>query len=430
MDIKWPHSIEAERFVLAAIMLDKNAIAKVLGTLGGEEFYHEHHRLIFQHMLKLFKKETVIDVVTLSDELKKSNNLDRIGGVDELLTLIESIPTAANVTSHAKTVKEKALLRKLVVNSHKLLTGAQEGEGISALLAGACSDIMNLTAEVNGTIQGDDVYLPEETAFKALEMIERNIANPDKPRGVPTGFRKLDYFSKGLREFTVVAAQTGVGKTILGLNWAINIGILNGIPCLYINLEMDAESLIYRIVSNLSSIEEDLLTLGKCEKELKRLHKAIENIHKSKLLITGNVPRNINAIISLIYEYKIKYDIKVVFIDHLREVSPDGMPQDSQKRYLTIGDYCKSIKDICAKLGVRPVVIQQLNRDDTIADSKFIEERASLFCTLNRPDVNGNPYILKVHKNRGGMAPVEIELDFKGETLSMKERVSSSNMVY
>lgn len=419
-----PHNLEAERSVIAAILLDNKAYFKIMGIVGYRDFYQEAHKTIFYALDKLYAKADgeEVDTTKLCDFLSQKDKLESVGGPEYILALFDSIPTTANVISHARIVKEKSVLRKAATLGQKLyLEAIEEMRDADKMLDTTSSQLLDLLTEASGYSVAKDMLTPKQIASKGFDNIYAAIEHPGSLRGIAVGFPEFDYITKGLREFTLLAAETGRGKTALALNWAVGLGVKKQIPCLYINCEMASDDLIYRILSIISGIDEDDLTLGKCELQRKQVDKAVEKIAGSQLFITSNLPKSIHNIIALIYQHKIQYGIKVVFIDYLGEVEYDDLAHKEKSEYLTYGRWAKLIKDTCAKLDIKPVVIHQLNREGKIASSLKLERQASVFCTLELD--NTKNYFLRIKKNRGGRCPTSISLEFNKPTLTIKESV-------
>lgn len=414
-----PHNLMAEQGVLAAILLDDEAYFKAKGILSCQDFYQEAHQTIFYAFDQLYASNKDIDLIKLGDFLQQKDKLNDIGGTEYLLDLLDSLPTSANIKIDAQIVKEKSVLRRAATLGQKLyLEAIDDMQEANKILNTISNQLFELLTEASGC---QDIVSPQQMSSLGFDRIHEAMKHPGRIRGIAVGFPQLDFISKGLREFTLLAANTGMGKTVLSLNWAVSLGIKKEIPCLYINLEMSEEDLTFRIISILSGVEEDLITMGKCRSQMKQIENALEKIHASQLFITGNMPKTIHNIIALIYQYKTQHGIKVVFIDYLGEIEYDDLAHKEQSEYLTYGRWAQLIKNTCAKLDVKPVVIHQLNREGKIASSLKLERKASLFCTLEIDKKEG--YFLKIRKNRGGQCPTSITLDFNKPTLTIKEDV-------
>lgn len=416
-----PSHIEAERSVLAAILLDSKAYFKARGIIGFQDFYNEAHRIIFYALDQLYATSEDVDTIKLGDFLKQKDKLEEVGGTEYLIALLESIPTTANIETHARIVKEKSILRRVAALGQRLyLEALGDDQEVDKILGTTSNQLFELLIEASGYNTKQDLVSPQQMASRIFDKIHTAMEHPGKLRGIAVGFPEFDIISKGLREFTLLAADTGGGKTVLALNWAVNLGIKKQIPCLYINCEMSGEDLTYRIISILSGVEEDLLTMGKCGSLMKQVESSIAELNLSQLWVTSNMPKTIHNIIALIYQHKIQYGIKVVFVDYLGEIEYDALAHKEHSEYITYGRWAQVIKNTCAKLDIKPIVIHQLNREGKIASSLKLERKSSLFCTL---ELNKNKEtFLRIRKNRGGRCPVNIALDFNKPTLTIREQ--------
>ena len=232
-----PRNEQAEQNVIAAILLDSKAYFTAKGIIDWRDFHFKKHRVIFYALEKLYAEHgEEVDIVKLSDDLKQQNKLEEAGGLEYLLTLVESIPTAANIKSHAKIVKEKAILRKIATLGQKFqLEAMEDNSSPSQILDGFSNSLFDLLADASGYGQEQDLFPPQKMAKLFVDRVYTAMEHPGKLRGIAVGFPNLDFNSKGLREFTLIAAETGKGKTVLALNWAVNLGVKKQIPCLYIN---------------------------------------------------------------------------------------------------------------------------------------------------------------------------------------------------
>jgi replicative DNA helicase len=243
---KIPGSPEAEAAVLGSMLLDRDRVGDVIEVIGADAFSMTEHRILFEAILSLYENNSEIDLVLLRDALKKRQSLEAVGGVDYLVRVAESVPSATNATYYANIVKEKAMLREL---------------------AHACGEILNEACEEAGDV-GEKLDLAEKRIFevtekkiqgsadqirglieKAFELIEARKGG-DGVTGVPTGFTELDYMLCGLQkgEMVIVAGRPSMGKTSFALNIAENIGVKEGLPVVIFSLEMGKQQLVERIL--------------------------------------------------------------------------------------------------------------------------------------------------------------------------------------
>src|SRR3989344_3477484 len=213
-----PHNIEAEQSVLGSLMLDKDAIIKIADLLKAGDFYKDDHNLIYEMMLELYEDREPIDVLSLSNKLEEKGKLDQIGGSSYLASLVNSVPSASNVTHYAKVVQKKATLRRLTTAGEVVELGYKESEDIQKVLDEAEQKIFKVSQKF---IKQDFVLIKSilESAFNRIDELHKG---DHKFRGVPTGFSDLDNILAGLQksDLVILASRPSIGKTTLALDFA------------------------------------------------------------------------------------------------------------------------------------------------------------------------------------------------------------------
>ena len=248
-----PQNIEAEKAVLGAIFLNGDALVDAMEQLTADDFYRRAHGLIFQTMVNLNDRDEAIDVVTVSDELKRQNQLEDIGGMPYIAELAASVPTAANVGYYAKIVAQKAVLRRLIQTATKIVTdGYSEDAPVDELLDQAEQSIMN----VNESRNRAGFKAIKDVLNSTFEEIDRLSQKGDTVTGLSTGYPDLDKMTTGLHddELMILAARPAVGKTAFALNIAQNVGTKTDKAVAIFSLEMSAESLVNRMLCAEGSI--------------------------------------------------------------------------------------------------------------------------------------------------------------------------------
>ena len=243
-----PHDILAEQSALGGMLLSKDAVADVIETLRGADFYIPKHELIFEAILTLYSHGEPTDVITVTDELIKTGELQRAGGADYLHTLTSIVPTAANAAYYASIVAERALLRRLVEAGTRIVQMGYAGQGEAVdLVNSAQAEIYSVT----GAEAAED-YVPLETAVDAaLEEIEAARGRDGKMTGIPTGFSGLDQLTNGLHpgQMIIIAARPAMGKSTLALDFARAAAIKNNMPTIFFSLEMGRSEIAMRLMS-------------------------------------------------------------------------------------------------------------------------------------------------------------------------------------
>lgn len=423
-----PSNEEAEASVLGTILMDGKIIFKAMGVVADKDFYSNKNRLIFQAMTELARGEKPLDILTVADHLRRKDQLDDCGGMEYLTQIEEAVPTTQALTSHCQAVQEKSTLRRLIKAGQALFEGAWNGtEAPKDVIETAQNELYGLSLGMAGGGSAKHVYAPDEWAQSAFDLASDWAENPAAIRGIETGFPGLDLAVKGLKDLTIISGSTGMGKTAVGLNMAINIGIWQKIPTLYLNFEMARDELALRVLGILSQIPTSTIFAARynAKYQFSKIGKAAEAIKSGKLFLTGNEPKNINTTISLIHQHVAQHGVRVVFVDYLGEIEPDALSEKENSEYRTFGRWVQMLKNICVSLGVKLVLLAQLNRhgEETpkmsmVGGSWKIAQKADTFLIIKKENKMD---FLHVSKNRNGMEKFDIEINFDRETQRVTE---------
>src|SRR3989442_3425198 len=269
-----PQSVEAERSVLGAILIENTAINRAQEILKEDDFYREPHRKIFKVMADLSEKTTAIDPVTVKEELSRAGVLDAVGGPAYIASLLDGVPRSANVEYYARIVKEKAILRNLIVAGGRIVSNAYEASQDP-------DDILDQSERMIFQIAQDRLregFVPMRAiADQSLKSIERLAERRELITGLPTGYRLLDEYTSGLQaaDLIVLAARPGMGKTSFALNVAQHVGLRAGKRGGIFSLEMTRQQLFLRMLTGLARVDSHRLRTGRLTKEeWKQLTKA------------------------------------------------------------------------------------------------------------------------------------------------------------
>lgn len=429
-----PSNIEAERCALGAVLLDPKAYFTAKGIISHHDFYQQIHRTIFKALEELYVNSQDVDVIKLGDYLKQQGKLEEVGGQEYLLALFDSIPTTANIKTHADVIKEKATLRRLASLGQRIcLEASADNQDPGKIVETANREFFDLSLHGGGYDAAKDVIGPKEGANRAFDRVIAAKEKPQHINSIAVGFNNFDYNTKGLQNLTILSASTGMGKTGLALNWGKKIGIKDKIPCLYINYEMAQEALVNRLLAMLSGVSIDQITSGhyQPQENYDKVEEAIEAYYASKLFITDNGPKDINTTIALIYQHKIQHGIKVVFIDYLGEIEYDSLAHKEKSEYITYGRWVQMLKGVCAKLDIKLVVLAQLNRQGETSPGRAnmggswkLVQKADVVLILyvtKKTKINPAKHILKIDKQRHGIYPVSLELSYNKLTQRVEE---------
>ena len=256
-----PHSVESEQSILGSILLDKEAIITVSETINPDDFYKEAHKIIYESMIKLSNKSEPIDLITLTEELKKQGHLDDVGGISYITSLSTIVPTTSNVKYYADIVKEKSVLRKLIKVSNDIINLGYDGSTkIEDVLEVAEKKIFDISQEKTS----DDFKSINSVLMDTYDMIEHLYTNKSEITGITTGFRDLNKKINGMQrtDLLLIAARPAMGKTAFSLNLVQNAALKGDASVAVFSLEMSKEQLVQRMLSAQSNVELSKLKTG------------------------------------------------------------------------------------------------------------------------------------------------------------------------
>ncbi|MCI0498810.1 MAG: replicative DNA helicase [Planctomycetales bacterium] len=387
---KVPASPEAEAAVLGSMLLDRQTIADVIEAIKAESFFLTEHRIIFEAILALYEKNSEIDLVILRDELKKRESLEAVGGVDYLVRVAESVPSAANAAFYANIVKEKSMLRELAHVCGEILHEACQEDGeVSDKLDAAEQRIFGVTDQ---KIQG--------SAIPVRDLITETFENIEKRKGshvtgLPTGFEELNHTLAGLQkgEMIIVAGRPSMGKTSFALNIAETLGADENIPVAIFSMEMGRHQLVERFLCSRSRMDSQLVRKGMLSTDqMAELTRVGGELFEKPIFIDdtpGLTPLMVRA---KCRRLKSRHDIQAVFIDYMQLMSLGGYAESRQQEISTIS---RQLKGLARELDIPVVVLSQLNRGaegreghrprmSDLRESGSIEQDADVIMLLHR----------------------------------------------
>lgn len=354
-----PQNMDAEQSVLGGILLENEAINKVAEHITEEDFYRESHRKIFLSMLELFEKNEPIDLITLTDVLKKKNHLEDVGGAAYLSSLVDNIATASNIAYYAKIVREKAILRRLVSAATEIVTkGYEDSEDVEDLLDQAERSIFEITEK-----QIRPSFFDLKTILKeSFKTIERLYEKKEFVTGVPTGFAEIDRLTAGLQpaDLIVVAGRPSMGKTAFCLNIAQYAAIEANIPVAVFSLEMSKEQIALRMLCSEGRVDAQKLRRGFLEKEdWQKLIRAIDALSQAPIFIDDTPALTALEMKAKARRLKAEHKLGLIIVDYLQLMRGKG---GSDNREQEISDISRSLKALAKELNLPIVALSQLNR--------------------------------------------------------------------
>lgn len=354
-----PHSVESEQSILGSILLDKDAIITVAETITPADFYKDAHRIIYESMMALNNKNEPIDMVTLTDELRKRGYLDDIGGVTYLTSLSTIVPTTSNVKYYADIVKEKSVLRQLIKASNDIINlGYGSGESAENVLDFAEKKIFDISQERTN----DDFKPINQVLMDTYDMIESIYSNKSDVTGVTTGFKDLNKKINGLQrtDLILVAARPAMGKTAFALNLVQNAAIKGNASVAVFSLEMSKEQLAQRMIAAQSNVELKKMKTGTLnDADWPRIISAMAVMSDAKIFIDDTPGIKINELRSKCRKLKMEQGLDLVMIDYLQLMESDSKNESRQQE---ISKISRSLKILAKELDCPVVALSQLSR--------------------------------------------------------------------
>ncbi|MCF6096286.1 replicative DNA helicase [Thermovorax subterraneus] len=354
-----PHSVEAEQSVLGSMLLSKEAIYVALERLKSEDFYLEAHRTIFDIIAELHESREPVDLITVTETLRNRKMLESVGGVTYLTTLTEVVPTPANIAQYCKIVEEKALLRRLLEATSKILSMAYEPrEDVEELLDEAERRIFAIVQKR----RVDNFHHIKDVLLATFERIEQLYNSKGGITGVPTGFPDLDAMTSGLQpsDLILVAARPSMGKTAFALNIAQNAAIRHRIPVAIFSLEMSKEQLVQRMLCAESNVDSHKLRTGRLEEDdWPRLARAMGPLSEAPIYIDDTPGITCLEIRAKARRLKAEKGLGLVVIDYLQLIAGRGQSENRQQE---ISEISRSLKALARELNVPVLALSQLSR--------------------------------------------------------------------
>lgn len=369
-----PHSEEAEKATLGALIIDKESIIKVADFLRPEDFYFEKHGIIYQAMLDLFTKHMPIDLKLLSSILEDHGKLDAVGNTPYLVELTVDVPTASHVIQYALIVKHKSTLRRVIAAGDKIMgLGYDETQEIDALLEEAEKTLFG----VSQTFVRDRFVHIKDILAATYEKIS-DLHDPEtknKYLGIPTGFRSLDSLLSGFNpsDLVVIAARPSMGKTAFALNIAQNIARHDKAVGI-ISLEMSKEQLVERMFCALLGVDSWKMRTGKLsDEDFARIGSVMDDLNQTKIFIDDSPVSNIIELRTKARRLKSEHGLDALVIDYLQLMSANTKASafNQQNRVQEISEITRSLKALARELHMPIIALSQLSRAVELRPSKI-----------------------------------------------------------
>ncbi|MCM8792130.1 MAG: replicative DNA helicase [Candidatus Omnitrophica bacterium] len=389
-----PQNIEAEMAVLGSMLMDENAIVYAMEILNRDCFYKDNHKKIFEVIINLYNANKAVDIITVSDELRKLGILEEIGGVSALTEMVNSVPTAANISHYARIVKEKSILRSLISSATQIISLSYESEGnVDEILDKAEMLIFDISQNKK-----------EEQVASLKEIVKENIDTIDKlyqkktyVTGIPTGFIDLDRRTSGFQpsDFIVIAGRPSMGKSAFVISIAEYVGVVEKIPVAFFSLEMSKEQLGQRMLCSHARVDAHKVRTGYLSSaDWPKLTAAAGKLSGAPIFVDDTPAISAMELRAKARRLKIQYNIGLIIVDYLQLMRSNNKVENRQQE---ISDISRSLKALARELNIPVVAISQLSRAvesradhrpqlSDLRESGAIEQDADLVILLLREE--------------------------------------------
>lgn len=389
-----PHNLEAEQSVIGSMLIDKTSIAQAVEVLKSEDFYRDSHKTIFNSILDLYQQDTAVDMITLIENLRSTERLEKSGGITYITEICNSIASTANLQHYIKIVKEKSLLRKLIRASTEIIEDSyNKQDQVESVLDSAESKIFNI-AENKSTSDFEPMSSVLERGFAE---IERLFINKGQVTGVPSGFPELDGKTSGFQkgDMILIAARPSMGKTTFALNLAQYAALRAGKNVAVFSLEMSKEQLAYKLLCSEANVDMLKLRTGNLEdKDWESIAKASGPLAGAKIFIDDTPGISVMEMRSKCRRLKIEYGgIDMIVVDYLQLMTGSN----SENRQQEVSEISRSIKALAKEMACPVIALSQLSRApeqrsdhrpmlSDLRESGSIEQDADLVMFLYRDE--------------------------------------------
>lgn len=427
-----PQSLDAEKSLIGAVLIDDNVLADVSDKLRADDFYDKSHEIIYASMMRLYEKHKPVDLLTLSEDLQTKDQLDTVGGSSYLTELTNYVPTAAHATAYADLIRTKAVRRRLIKASGELAElGYDEDKSIEELLGQAEADLFSVSDQ---SLKQDLVSL-ESILAESFDRIEELHRNKGSLRGVPTGYKDLDSKTAGLQksDLLILAARPAMGKSTFVSNLAYNVASQQKKAVLFFSLEMSKDQLVDRMLADASGVDAFSIRTGNLtDSDFGKLSDAMGEMAEAPIFIDDTPGMSVLEMRTKARREAHNQPLGLIIVDYLQLMQGSGR-NNSDNRVQEVSEISRGLKLIARELDVPVVALSQLSRSvesrhpqipqlADLRESGSIEQDADLVMFLYREDYynpdTDNQHItdLIIAKHRNGPTG-KIQLYFHPERL-------------
>jgi replicative DNA helicase len=390
-----PQNIEAEESIISAVLISNDTLIDILEVLSADDFYKTAHKIIFTAIETLYAKREPIDLVTLSNCLRETGDLEKIGGAAYLARLVDTVPMAVNAHHYARIVHDKATLRRLIEKANRITQRCFEDRGeVDRVIEFAQSAIFELSED-----QNKKAFFPISKIIEAnIDALEERQGNRALVTGVGTGFTRLDKLTSGFQnsDLIILAARPAMGKTALALNMARNAAVDSGVPVAVFSLEMSKEQLSMRMLCAEARVDSSRIRGGFLkESDWTRITDAADRLTEAPIFIDDSPDISTTTIRTKSMRLKMDKGLGMIVVDYLQLMR--GSP-NTERRDLEISDISRSLKILAKELNVPVIALSQLNRKleersdkrpqlSDLRESGALEQDADLVAFIYRDEV-------------------------------------------
>lgn len=420
-----PQNLDAEMSLLGAILIDDEVVADASELVAAKDFYDKRHGAIYDGMMRLYERHKPIDLLTLTEELKKKDELEVVGGSAYLTELTRYVPTAAHADSYAEIVSQKAIRRRLIKASAEISElGFDEGTNTQELLERAEAELFSVSDQ---SLKQDLVSI-ESILTESFDRIEELHRNKGQLRGIRTGYHDLDNMTAGLQrsDLIILAARPAMGKTTLVTNLAYNVATIAKLPVLFFSLEMSKEQLIDRMLADASGVDSwNIRTGNLSDDDFSKISEAMGEMAEAPIYIDDTPGLSVLEMRTKARRAAHDHPLGLIIVDYLQLMQSNGNHQGN--RVQEVSEISRGLKLIARELNVPLIALSQLSRSvesrtppipqlSDLRESGSIEQDADIVSFIYRPGYyepdnpevkNITKLILAKHRN-GPVGTVEL----------------------
>lgn len=427
-----PQSLDAEMSLLGAVLIDEEVLADASELVTAKDFYDKRHQLVFAGMMRLYERHKPVDLLTLTEELKKKDDLDAVGGSAYLTELTNYVPTAAHARAYAELVQQKAVRRRLIKASAEISEmGFDEETTTQELLEKAEAELFSVSDQ---SLKQDLISI-ESILTESFDRIEELHRNKGALRGIRTGYRDLDNMTAGLQrsDLIILAARPAMGKTTLVTNLAYNVATIAKLPVLFFSLEMSKEQLIDRMLADASGVDSwNIRTGNLSDDDFSKISEAMGEMAEAPIFIDDTPGLSVLEMRTKARRAAHDQPLGLIIVDYLQLMQASG--NHNGNRVQEVSEISRGLKLIARELNVPLIALSQLSRSvesrtppipqlSDLRESGSIEQDADIVSFIYRPGYYepDNPEVqnitdLIIAKHRNG--PVgKVQLYFHPERL-------------